>query len=99
MRRRRTNGSPNFTLIQGGGGEGESGNASSPFGPKRAGLITSQPTKRDRQLSESLNDLERETADLEFRYSKVLDTLVKDILPRVVRLLSIEKMDTTKEEE
>ncbi len=93
----RTEGLRSFTLIQGGGGEEESGNASSPYGPKRAGLITSQPTKRGHQLSGLLNDLERKTDDLEFRYSKVLDILVQDILPRVVRLLSIEKMDTTKE--
>jgi hypothetical protein len=91
--------SPKLTLLRGGGGEEESGSASTIYGPVRAGLTTPQPTNKVAQLSESLNYLERRTEDLEFRYSKVLDILVQDILPRVVRLLSIEKMDTTEEEE
>ena len=45
--------------------------ALSPYGPVRAGLITSRIT-RDRQLSELLSDLERKVNDLTSRYSTVL---------------------------
>ena len=40
--------------------------ASSPFGPVRAGLTTSQITQ-DRQLTELLNSLERKVADLNYK--------------------------------
>ena len=38
--------------------------ASSPFGPVRAGLITSLRTNQDLQLTELLNSLEREVVTL-----------------------------------
>ena len=45
----------------------ESESASSPFGPVRAGLTTSQRTQ-DQQLSELLNILERKIEALQYRY-------------------------------
>lgn len=95
----RTKGLRNFTLIQGGGGEVESGNASSPFGPKRAGLTTSQLTNKVAQLSGLLNDLERKTDDLEYRYLEVLGTFISVMNLLVERGAFIKDTDTTKEEE
>ena len=71
----RTNGSPRLTLLLGGDGEGESGYASSPYGPVRAGLTTTLPTNKEVQLSESLNYLEREVETLESRFYEACVTL------------------------
>ena len=49
--------------------------ASSPYGPVRAGLTTSQITQ-DHQLTELLNSLEREVENLNFKSFTVYDTLV-----------------------
>ena len=48
--------------------------ASSPFGPVRAGLTTSQTTN-DPLLMALLSSLEREVANLIYKSSTVLDTL------------------------
>jgi hypothetical protein len=55
--------------------------ASSPYGPVRAGLTTSpdQETLREsqlRQLTELLNSLESVVANLNYKSSTVLDTLL-----------------------
>ena len=71
----RTNGSPRLTLVRGGDGEEESGSASSPYGPVRAGLTTSPAINKEVQLSELLNSLEREVETLEFRFYEVCVTL------------------------
>ena len=68
---------PSYLRVLDGGGEGESGPASSPYGPLKVGLIQSRITQ-DRALSESLNDLERRIDDLRFRFFTVLDTLNTD---------------------
>ena len=47
--------------------------ASSPYGPVRAGLTTSQITQ-DHQLTELLNSLEREVENLNFKSFTVYDT-------------------------
>ena len=47
---------------------------SSPFGPVRAGLTTSQITN-DQLLTVLLSSLEREVANLLYKSSTVLDTL------------------------
>ena len=65
---------PSYLRVLDGGGEGESGLASSPYGPLKVGLIQSRTTQ-DQALSESLNDLERRIDDLRFRFFTVLDTL------------------------
>ena len=59
-------------------GEGERATASSPFGPVRAGLTTTQRTNRVRQLTELLNYLEKQVEILENRSSKVLSTFLTD---------------------
>ena len=48
--------------------------ALSPFGPLRAGLTTWQTTQ-DQQLTELLNSLEKQVANLNYKSFTVLDTL------------------------
>ena len=55
----------------------ESESASSPFGPVRAGLTTSQRTQ-DQQLSELLNILERKIESLQSRYLEAFATSKAD---------------------
>jgi hypothetical protein len=50
--------------------------ASSPFGPVKAGLTTSQRTDRDQALTELLSSLENVVADLNSKSYTALDTLV-----------------------
>jgi hypothetical protein len=50
-------------------------NVSSPFGPVRAGLTTSQTTP-NQQLSELLNSLENVVESLNYKSYTVYDTLV-----------------------
>jgi hypothetical protein len=71
----RTEGSPRLTLVQGGDGEGESGSASTIFGPVRAGLTTTQITPPQLR-TESLNDLVKIVDDLVSKYLEVSDTLI-----------------------
>ena len=49
--------------------------ASSPYGPVRAGLTTSQTTQ-DQRLTELLNSLENAVENLNFKSFTVYDTLV-----------------------
>lgn len=49
--------------------------ASSPYGPVRAGLTTSQRTVEDHQLTELLNSLESAVQNLNSKSYTVLDTL------------------------
>ena len=49
--------------------------ASSPYGPVRAGLTTSQRTSRDQALTELLSSLENVVADLNSKSYTALDTL------------------------
>jgi len=49
--------------------------ASSPYGPVRAGLTTSQRTDRDQALTELLSSLENVVADLNSKSYTALDTL------------------------
>jgi len=60
------------------GGVGEKASAYSPFGPVRAGLITTQKTNEDQVLTELLNSLERQIADLSIRSCEVLNTFLQD---------------------
>jgi hypothetical protein len=50
--------------------------ASSPYGPVRAGLTTSQRTDRDQALMELLSSLESVVADLNSKSYTALDTLI-----------------------
>ena len=87
---------PSYLRVLDGGGEGESGLASSPFGPLRVGLIQSRITQ-DQALSESLNDLERRIDDLRFRFFTVLDTLNTDTDLLALQGLSFPSTDGIKE--
>ena len=49
--------------------------ASSPYGPVKAGLTTSQITQ-DQRLTELLNSLENEVENLNYKSFTVYDTLV-----------------------
>ena len=66
------------TLRLVGTGEAENGPALSPFGPVRAGLITMQRTKEDQALTELLNSLEREIAELSIKSCEVLNIFLRD---------------------
>ncbi len=63
------------TLRLVGAGVGESGPALSPFGPVRAGLITTQRTKEDQVLTELLSSLERKITEANIKSYEVLNTL------------------------
>ena len=76
------------TLRLVGAGEGESGSALSPFGPVRAGLITTQRIKEDQALTELLNCLESKMLEANIKSLKVLDMLINDTLPRAGRGVS-----------
>jgi hypothetical protein len=77
-------------------GEGESGPALSPYGPKRAGLTTSPATSKEVQLSVLLNSLEREVENLNSKYCEAYVTLIS-VLEHLVRLGNIiRETDTTK---
>jgi hypothetical protein len=76
-------------------GEGESGSASTIFGPVKAGLTTTHRTQ-SQALSELLNSLEREVESLHSKYCEAYVTLTS-VMEHLVRLtgLLLEK-DTTK---
>ena len=78
MRRTITKSSQRTTLRLVGAGEGESGSASNPFGPVRAGLITMQRTKEDQVLTELLNSLERKIVELSIKSCEVLNIFLSD---------------------
>jgi len=78
MKRTVTRSSQRTTLRLVGIGEGKSGRALSPFGPVRAGLITMQRTKEDQALTELLNSLEREIAELSIKSCEVLNIFLQD---------------------
>ena len=73
MRKIATESSQRTTLRLVGTGEGESGNALSPFGPVRAGLITMQSTNKEVPLTELLNSLERKITEANIKSYEVLN--------------------------
>ena len=75
MRRTITRSSQRTTLRLVSGGKEKSGSAYSPFGPVRAGLITTQRTNEDQVLTELLNSLERKIAELNTKSYEALNTL------------------------
>ncbi len=64
---------PTLRLVS--GGVGERASAYSPFGPVRAGLITTQRTKEDQVLTELLSSLERKITEANIKSYEVLNTL------------------------
>jgi len=83
MRRTITKSSQRTTLKLVSAGKEESGSASSPFGPVRAGLITTQRTNEVVQLTELLNYLERKIAELSIRSCEVLNIFLSGTNPPV----------------
>ena len=61
------------TLRLVGTGEEESGSALSPFGPVRAGLITTQRTNKEVPLMVLLSSLERQITEANTKSSEVLN--------------------------
>ena len=78
MKRTITRSSQRTTLRLVSGGVEESGSAYSPFGPVRAGLITMQRTNEDQALTELLNSLEKEIAELSIKSCEVLNIFLQD---------------------
>ena len=91
----RTNKSQRLTLVLGGAGVEANGYVCTISGCESHAGITLPLTSKAVQLSELLNDCERRLEILEYKYLEVLDILNTDILPRVERLRSIKRMDTT----
>lgn len=83
MRRVVIESSQRSTLRLVGTGEGESGSALSPFGPVRAGLITTQRTKEDQALMELLNSLERKITEANTKSCEVLNIFLHGTNPPV----------------
>ena len=78
MRRTIIESSQRTTLRLVSGGVGERASAYSPFGPVRAGLITTRPTNEVVQLTELLNYLERKIAEANIKSLEVLNTYLTD---------------------
>ena len=78
MRKIAIESSHKITLRLVSGGKEESGSAYSPFGPVRAGLITTRPTNEVVQLTELLNCLERKIAEANIKSLEVLNTFLSD---------------------
>jgi len=74
MRRIAIESSHKITLRLVSGGKEENGSALSPFGPVRAGLITTRPTNEAVQLTELLNCLERKITEANIKSLEVLNT-------------------------
>jgi len=97
MRRTITERSQRTTLRLVLGGVGESGSASSPFGPLKVGLIISQRTNEDQVLTELLNSLERQITDLSIRSCEVLNIFLSDTKHLVRHTSSFSRTDITNE--
>ena len=97
MKRTITKSSQRSTLRLVSGGVGESGSASSPFGPVRAGLITTQRTSEEVPLTELLNSLERQIAELSIRSCEVLNIFLSDTKHLVRHTSSFSRTDITNE--
>ena len=93
MRTKRLHG---LTLVQGGAGVEANGYVCTIYGCESHAGITLPLISKEVQLSELLSDLESRVEILEYKYLEVLDMWNTDILPRVERLRSIKRMDTTK---
>ena len=78
MRKIAIESSQKITLRLVSGGKEESGSALSPFGPVRAGLITTQRTNEVQALTVLLNSLERKIAEANIKSLEVLNTFLND---------------------
>ena len=96
MRKIATESSQRTTLRLVGTGEGESGNALSPFGPVRAGLITMQSTNKEVPLTELLNSLERKITEANIKSYEVLNIFLHGTTHLVEPIVSSSNATTTK---
>ena len=97
MRRTVIERSQRTTLRLVGAGVGESGSASSPFGPLKVGLITMQKTNEDQVLMELLNSLERKIVELSIKSCEVLNIFLSDTEHLARRTGSSSRTDITNE--
>ena len=95
MKKTITRSSQRTTLRLVSGGVGESGSAYSPFGPVRAGLITMPRTNEDQVLTELLNSLEKEIAELSIKSCEVLNIFLSDTKHLVSHTSSFSSTTTT----
>ena len=77
-------------------GKEKSGSAYSPFGPVRAGLITTQRTNEDQVLTELLNSLERKIAELNSKSYEALNILISGTVPPARRGTSFSSTSITR---
>ena len=96
MKRSITRSSQRTTLRLVSAGVGESGSVSSPFGPVKAGLITTQRTNEEVPLTELLNSLERKIIDLNIKSYEVLNIFLSDTTHLVEPISSFSPTDITK---
>lgn len=68
--------------------------AYSPFGPVRAGLITTRPTNEAVQLTELLNCLERKITEANIKSLEVLNTYLNDTEHPAKQTVSFPNTDT-----
>jgi len=94
MRRTITKSSQRTMLRLVSAGVGESGSASSPFGPVKVGLITTQKTNEVVQLTELLNYLERKIAEANIKSLEVLNTYLNDTEHPARQTVSFPNTDT-----
>ena len=95
MKRTTIESSQRTTLRLVSAGVGESGSALSPFGPVKAGLITTQRTNEDQVLTELLNCLERKIVELSIKSCEVLNIFLSDTKHLARHTDSFLKTDTT----
>ena len=96
MKRSITRSSQRTTLRLVGTGEGESGLASSHFGPLKVGLIISPRTNKDQVLTELLNSLEKQIVELSIRSCEVLNIFLNDTEHLVKQKTSFSSTDIIK---
>jgi len=94
MRKIAIESSQKITLRLVSGGKEESGSVSSPFGPVRAGLITTQRINEVVQLTELLNYLERKIAEANIKSLEVLNTYLNDTEHPAKQIVSFPNTDT-----
>ncbi len=95
MRRTTIESSQRTTLRLVGAGVGERASAYSPFGPVKAGLITTQRTNEDQVLTELLNSLERKIVELSIKSCEVLNIFLSDTEHLARRTGSSSRTDIT----
>jgi hypothetical protein len=97
MRRVVIESSHKTTLRLVGTGEVKSGPALSPFGPVRAGLITTQRIDKEVPLTELLSSLERKIVELNFKSYEALNILMLAMAPLAKPTTSSSETTTTNE--